>query len=91
MPRWRSASSSLRLPACRAVVRIVVGIFGVGGSKERGLELLREAAAHGVVTNVDSRTVLSLYLRHEGRYAEAIEVQHGLATSIPTTISFGWK
>jgi tetratricopeptide (TPR) repeat protein len=64
-------------------VRIVVGIFGVGGNKQRGLELLQEAAAHGVVTNVDSRTVLSLFLRHEGRYPEAIEVQRGLATEYP--------
>ena len=64
-------------------VRIVVGIFGVGGNKQRGLDLLREAAAQGVVTNIDSRTVLSLFLRHEGRYREAIEVQHGLATEYP--------
>jgi hypothetical protein len=65
------------------LVRMVVGIFGVGGNKERGLQLLEDAAAHGVVTPVDSRTVLSLFLRHEGRYAEAIQVQHGLATEYP--------
>jgi len=65
------------------LVRMVVGIFGVGGNKERGLELLKEAAAHGVVTNVDSRTVLSLFLRHDGRYPEAVQVQHGLAVEFP--------
>jgi hypothetical protein len=64
-------------------VRIVVGIFGVGGNKQRGLQLLQDAAAHGVVTNVDSRTVLSLFLRHDGRYGEAVQVQHGLATEYP--------
>jgi hypothetical protein len=69
-------------------VRIVVGIFGVGGNKQLGLELLREAAADGVVTNVDSRTVLSLFLRHEGRYPEAIEVQHGLAAEYPHNYLF---
>jgi tetratricopeptide (TPR) repeat protein len=64
-------------------VRLVVGIFGVGGNKQRGLELLEDAAAHGIVTPVDSRTVLSLFLRHDGRYAEAVQVQHGLATEYP--------
>jgi tetratricopeptide (TPR) repeat protein len=64
-------------------VRMVVGIVGVGGNKEKGLEMLREAAAHGVVTAVESRTVLSLFLRHDGRYAEALVVQHGLAEQYP--------
>jgi tetratricopeptide (TPR) repeat protein len=36
-----------------------------------------------VVTNVDSRTVLSLFLRHDGRYPEAVAVQHGLAVEFP--------
>jgi len=65
------------------LLRMMVGIVGVGGNKEKGLDLLREAAAHGVVTNVDSRTVLSLFLRHDGRYPEAIVVQHGLAVEFP--------
>jgi tetratricopeptide (TPR) repeat protein len=45
--------------------------------------MLREAAAHGYVTNVSSRTVLSLFLRHDARYQEAIVVQHGLAEEFP--------
>lgn len=65
------------------VVRIMVGVVGVGGNKEKGLELLHDAAAHGVVTNISSRTVLSLFLRHDARYREAIEVQHGLAAEFP--------
>ena len=64
-------------------VRMLVGIVGVGGNKERGLSLLREAAAHGVITSVESRTVLSLFLRHDGRYPEALAVQHGLAAQYP--------
>jgi hypothetical protein len=64
-------------------VRMVVGIVGVGGNKERGLQLLRESAAHGVITAVESRTVLSLFLRHDGRYPEALVVQHGLAEQFP--------
>jgi tetratricopeptide (TPR) repeat protein len=64
-------------------VRLVVGIVGVGGNKERGLQMLRESAAHGVVTAVESRTVLSLFLRHDARYREALVVQHGLAVEYP--------
>ena len=44
---------------------------------------MREAAAHGVVNNIESRTALSLFLRHDGRYAEALAVQHGLAEQYP--------
>ena len=51
------------------LVRMMVGIVGVGGNKEKGLELLRDSAAHGYVTNVSSRTVLSLFLRHDARYS----------------------
>ena len=70
------------------VVRLMVGIAGVGGNKERGLELLRECAAHGVVNNVESRTALSLFLRHDGRYPEALAVEHGLATEYPRDYLF---
>jgi tetratricopeptide (TPR) repeat protein len=65
------------------LVRMMVGIAGVGGSKERGLELLRDSAEHGIVTRVESKTTLSLFLRHDGRYAEALMVQHGLAQEFP--------
>ena len=64
-------------------VRILVGVMGVGGNRERGLALLRECAAHGVVTAVESRTVLSLFLRHDAHYPEALAVQHGLAAQYP--------
>jgi tetratricopeptide (TPR) repeat protein len=61
------------------ILRIMVGIAGVNGNKEKGLQLLRESAAHGVVTPIESRTALSLFLRHDARYPEALKVQRGLA------------
>ena len=64
-------------------VRVLVGIMGVGGNKEKGLEMMRKAAAHGVVTSVESRTALSLFLRHDGRYPEALAVQKALANEYP--------
>jgi TPR repeat protein len=65
------------------ILRIMIGITGVTGNKEKGLDLLRQAAAHGVVTNVESRTALSLFLRHDARYPEALAVQHGLSEQYP--------
>jgi hypothetical protein len=64
-------------------VRMVVGIMGVGGNKQRGLDLLKKSAANGVVTKVESRTALSLFLRHDGRYPEALAMQKGLAADYP--------
>jgi tetratricopeptide (TPR) repeat protein len=65
------------------IVRMMVGIAGVNGNKEKGLELLRESAAHGIVTPIESRTALSLFLRHDARYPEALVVQKGLADQYP--------
>jgi tetratricopeptide (TPR) repeat protein len=62
---------------------MVVGIMGVGGNKQRGLDLLKKSAANGVVTKIESRTALSLFLRHDGRYPEALAVQKGLASEYP--------
>ena len=70
------------------ILRIMIGITGVTGNKEKGLDLLRQSAAHGVVTNVESRTALSLFLRHDGRYPEALAVQHGLAEQYPRDYLF---
>ncbi len=64
-------------------VRMIVGIVGVGGNKQQGLENLHQAIAHGVVTPVESRTILSLFLRHDARYPEALAVQRGLAQEFP--------
>lgn len=64
-------------------LRVVIGMFGVGGSKQHGLALLRDAAQHGVVTSVESRTALSLFLRHDGRYAEALQVERSLTQQYP--------
>ena len=64
-------------------VRVMVGFMGVGGSKAKGLELLRDSAAHGVVTAVESQTILSLFLRHDGQYSAALEVERALAAQYP--------
>ncbi|MBS1821227.1 MAG: hypothetical protein JST61_04530 [Acidobacteria bacterium] len=65
------------------ILRIMIGITGVTGNKEKGLDLLRECAAKGVVNPIECRTALSLFLRHDARYPEALAVQHGLAAEYP--------
>ncbi|MDE1175144.1 MAG: hypothetical protein PW789_00885 [Edaphobacter sp.] len=65
------------------ILRIMIGITGVTGNKEKGLDLLRQCAAQGIVNPVECRTALSLFLRHDGRYPEALAVQRGLAEQYP--------
>lgn len=65
------------------ILRIMVGITGVTGNKEKGLDLLRQCAAQGIVNPVECRTALSLFLRHDARYPEALAVQRGLAEQYP--------
>jgi tetratricopeptide (TPR) repeat protein len=69
-------------------VRLIVGFMGVGGNKQQGLDNIKQAIAHGVVTPVEARTVLSLFLRHDGRYPEALAVQRGLADQYPHDFLF---
>jgi hypothetical protein len=70
------------------LVRMLVGIAGIGGNKENGLKLLRESAAQGTVTKVESQTALSLFLRHDQRYTEAYAVAQGLAKQYPHDFLF---
>jgi tetratricopeptide (TPR) repeat protein len=65
------------------LLRMMVGIAGLNGNKVKGLQLLHEAAAQGVVTPVEARTALSLFLRHDARYPEALAVERGLAEQFP--------
>ena len=69
-------------------LRFMVGIMGVGGSKKDGLADLRKSAENGTVTPIESRTVLSLFLRHDGQYPAALEVQRGLQKEYPHNYIF---
>jgi hypothetical protein len=64
-------------------LRIAAGMFGQSGSKEDGLKLLKDCADKGTTTAVEARTATTLFLRHEGRYQEALAVQHGLSEDYP--------
>jgi hypothetical protein len=68
--------------------KILIGFAGITGSKSRGLALLDDAGKHGVVTSVEARTSMALFLRRDGRYKEAIEVVRGLRKQYPHDFLF---
>ena len=63
--------------------RLVVGIAGIKGNKEKGMEMLRLAAARGLTTSVEARTCMMLFLRRDAHYAEALAIAHSLAVQYP--------
>jgi hypothetical protein len=69
-------------------LRFAAGMFGQSGSKEDGLKLLHESADHGTITPVESRTTLTIFLRHDARYQEALAMQHGLSDDYPHNYLF---
>lgn len=63
--------------------RLLVGIAGITGSKQKGMELLQTAAAEGVRTSIEARTCMMLFLRREARYTEAEGIARNLAEEYP--------
>jgi hypothetical protein len=63
--------------------KFLIGFAGITGSKSRGMALLNDAGQRGVMTNVESRTVIALFLRREGKYLQAIEVVRKLKNQYP--------
>ncbi len=63
--------------------KFLIGFAGITGSKSRGLELLRDAGNRGVISNIEARTVIALFLRREAKYKDAIQVVRGLKSEYP--------
>ncbi|MGA2887606.1 MAG: tetratricopeptide repeat protein [Terracidiphilus sp.] len=68
--------------------KLLIGFAGITGSKSRGLEMLNDAGNRGVITSIESRTVIALFLRREARYKEAIQVVRGLKNQYPHDFLF---
>ena len=68
--------------------KVLVGMAGISGSKSRGLELLRDSAARGVITSVESKTCIALFLRRESDYKQAIEIVRSQAQQYPRNSLF---
>jgi tetratricopeptide (TPR) repeat protein len=69
-------------------IKILAGAAGITGSKSRGLEDLRDAGARGVMTSVEARTALGLFLRREAKYQDAIVVTRTLTDQYPHDFLF---
>jgi tetratricopeptide (TPR) repeat protein len=69
-------------------VKVAVALVGLTGTKEKGLEYLREVADSNGENNVDAQVVLSVFLRREHRYDEARVLMHGLAERYPRNYLF---
>ena len=63
--------------------KVVVGVVGIHGSKGAGLALLRDDAERGVITRVEARTSMMLFLRREAKYEAAVEIAKGMAEEYP--------
>jgi tetratricopeptide (TPR) repeat protein len=68
--------------------RLLIGIAGIKGNKEKGMEMLRQSADHGVTTSVEARTCMMLFLRREAKYSEALDIAHSLAAQYPHDFLF---
>jgi tetratricopeptide (TPR) repeat protein len=69
-------------------LKLMAGIVGIHGDKVKGLAMLQECAQHGVITSVESRTALTIFLRHDARYQEAIKVAQSLKAEYPRDYLF---
>jgi hypothetical protein len=69
--------------------KILIGFVGMTGSKAKGLAMLHDAAEHGVITRVESKTVIAFFLRREARYEEAVQIVRGMKEKYPHDFLFG--
>jgi tetratricopeptide (TPR) repeat protein len=68
--------------------KFLIGFAGITGSKSRGMEMLKDAGNRGIITNVEARTVIALFLRRESKYKEAIQVVRSLKNEYPRDYLF---
>ncbi len=68
--------------------KLLIGFAGIHGSKGTGMALLQDSSAHGVITSVESRTAMMLFLRREAKYPQAGEIARSLAQQYPHDFLF---
>jgi hypothetical protein len=64
-------------------VKVAAALAGLSGSKEKGLTYLREVAQGGGQNSVDAKILLTLFLRREHQYDEALGYMQDLAAKYP--------
>jgi tetratricopeptide (TPR) repeat protein len=55
-------------------VKTASSMMGLGGSKDKGLKYLNEAASGNSETSIDAKIVLIVFLRRERRFDEALQI-----------------
>ena len=68
--------------------KLMIGFAGITGSKSAGMALLEDAGRNGVITSVEARTAMALFLRREAKYQNAIQVVRGLENEYPRDFLF---
>jgi tetratricopeptide (TPR) repeat protein len=69
-------------------IKMLAGLAGIHGNKQKGLEMLRDDGKYGVTTSVEARTALALFLRREAKYGEAAEWNDSLKREYPHNFLF---
>jgi len=67
-------------------VKAAVSMVGLSGSKEKGLDYLRESANGTGETSVDAKILLALFLRREHQYDEALRDTRSLIPAYPRNV-----
>jgi tetratricopeptide (TPR) repeat protein len=75
---YRYGVSTLSAP-----LRLLAGLVGFGGGRERGLRLVEEAAAYPSDVQTNARFTLIVIYNREQRYADALRVIHELQQQYP--------
>jgi tetratricopeptide (TPR) repeat protein len=69
-------------------VKAASSVVGLGGSKEKGLEYLHQAAAANGETSVDAKILLVVFLRRERRFDESLQIIRSLEPQYPHNVLF---
>jgi hypothetical protein len=65
-------------------VKLAASVAGLSGNKHKGLEYLRDVAAHGTPEVAwDAKIALALFLRREQQYSEALQIVGGMSQAFP--------
>ncbi len=68
--------------------KFLIGFAGITGSKAKGLAMLEDAGNRGVITSMEARTAIALFLRREAKYGQAIQVVRELEAQYPHDFLF---
>ena len=64
-------------------IKVAAALAGLSGSKEKGLAYLRDVAKSDGENSVDAKVILSLFLRRERHYDEALGYMQELSSKYP--------